>query len=817
MANYSDIRYEVTGTDVYSDITDLPLSGVDTGTQAFVSGSNRLYLWTGTGWYNIALINTNPSLSGANPTYNLNIDGSNTVVTLASTDPEGLPISFTVSHSGLGVGANAIATVTQSNNIFTFTPSTNTALAGTFTSTFTASDGVNVAVANSSFTLAFIVNNSHLTSALITSVGGNNADNNDFVDSSTNSHTITAAGNATQNTFSPYRHGGYSAKFDGTTSYFLTDDTSVIGTGDWTWEAWVRTTDTAGSLWMKYTGGNQADGINLVSGVVNTHTDVGQDSNNGSINIADGEWHYIVVERYNGTLKTFVDGTADSSVSNSENASRTGGWYIGRFGVSSIDWAGEIRDLRFSHNTAEYQGSFTSSDIPTETVTARASTTVILFTSYNMSEGGTATSMVSEPSGPYDYSEYASGDHGGSMYFDGTGDFLRVTNDNTAMDLTTSGSWTLEAWYRLEATNEGNNIVQRGGGSGSAWSGTDGVAYTLQTNGSAKMVWYWNTNGGNGAMTGATTMVVNRWYHIAISHNGTTTSMFINGVRDATSTPTYHQPSTRDIFNIGSACVGGSGASGYFNGSISQFRIVNGTAVYDPTQTTCTVPTSALTAITNTSLLLNGTNAGIIDKSQSVKTLTLNGDVKSSTTQTKYLSSSMYFDGTGDYISAPYSSLFDLGTQDFTVELWVNFSVASGNIPLVQLGQGGSSASTTGWTLLQHGTYGGLTWYRYNGSSETYYVKSWSPSTNTWYHVAVSRQGTDLRFFVNGTSIGTQANVSTSYNNINTSDDLWIGRNRTGNGSAYLQFNGYMSDIRITKGLARYTANFTPPTAALKG
>ena len=195
MANYSDIRYEVTGTDVYTAVSDLPLSGVDTGTQAFVSGTNRLYLWTGTGWYNIALINTNPSLSGAASSYSLSNEGANTVVTLSSTDPEGLPISFSVSHSGLGVGANAIATVTQSNNIFTFTPTTNTALGGTFTTTFTASDGVNVAVANSSFTLAFTVINSNYTTALITSVGTNNQVNNTFVDSSTNSHTITAVGN----------------------------------------------------------------------------------------------------------------------------------------------------------------------------------------------------------------------------------------------------------------------------------------------------------------------------------------------------------------------------------------------------------------------------------------------------------------------------------------------------------------------------------------------------------------------------------------------------------------------------------------------
>jgi len=121
------------GVTTYSALSDLPLSGQSTGKMAYVSGTNRLYLWAGSGWYNIALVNTDPSISGASSTYNLDTGGANTVVTLASSDPEGLPISFSLSTSGLGVGANAIATVTQSNNIFTFTPTTNTALEGTFT------------------------------------------------------------------------------------------------------------------------------------------------------------------------------------------------------------------------------------------------------------------------------------------------------------------------------------------------------------------------------------------------------------------------------------------------------------------------------------------------------------------------------------------------------------------------------------------------------------------------------------------------------------------------------------------------------------
>ena len=77
-------------TTVYATIDDLPLSGASTGDQAYVSGNNRLYIWNGTGWYNIALINTTPSISGALGTYALATDGTATTVTITATDPEGI-------------------------------------------------------------------------------------------------------------------------------------------------------------------------------------------------------------------------------------------------------------------------------------------------------------------------------------------------------------------------------------------------------------------------------------------------------------------------------------------------------------------------------------------------------------------------------------------------------------------------------------------------------------------------------------------------------------------------------------------------------
>jgi hypothetical protein len=138
----------------YSLMSELPLTGVAAGAQAFVSENNKLFLWTGTGWYNIALVNQTPSaISGANATYDLAIDGTPTVVTLNATDPEGFPLtwSYQVTTGALG----STATVAQADNVFTITPSTTEANAGTFALTFSASDGVNQSVASSDFSLAF--------------------------------------------------------------------------------------------------------------------------------------------------------------------------------------------------------------------------------------------------------------------------------------------------------------------------------------------------------------------------------------------------------------------------------------------------------------------------------------------------------------------------------------------------------------------------------------------------------------------------------------------------------------------------------------
>ena len=211
------------GVAVYATPDLLPLSGINSGEQAYVNSTNRLYINNGTGWYSIGLVNNNPSITsvqdasaGTTP-FTLATDGSATVITITSSDPEDVPLtySYAVTSGSLTNGGGATATVVQgtgaNTNKFTITPSATEAYGGTFELTFTTSDGINTATSANSFTLNFIttITNSKYTTLLATATG--TSDNNNITDTSTNNHSITVNGDTHAGTFSPYRSGGYSS------------------------------------------------------------------------------------------------------------------------------------------------------------------------------------------------------------------------------------------------------------------------------------------------------------------------------------------------------------------------------------------------------------------------------------------------------------------------------------------------------------------------------------------------------------------------------------------------------------------------------
>jgi len=239
---------------------------------------------------------------------------------------------------------------------------------------------------------------------------------------------------------------------------------------------------------------------------------------------------------------------------------------------------------------------------------------------------------------------------------------------------------------------------------------------------------------------------------------------------------------------------------------MSDFRLVKGTAVYT---SAFTPPTAPLTAITNTKLLLNMANGQAID-SAAQNNLTLIGGAKISNTQAKFGGTSLALDGSGDYAQIENSSSLNLGVGDFTIECWV-YTTETGQQCIVGATKG--TDGTGAWMLNLNYSSGPVRFFcRYNGGSVLdYQVGSGNFTTNSFKHLAVTRNGANLRVFIDGTQVGTTNTTLSTYAidpaTINAGTPYYIGRTTDGS----LEFAGHLDDLRVSK-MARYTANFTAPT-----
>ena len=202
----------------------------------------------------------------------------------------------------------------------------------------------------------------------------------------------------------------------------------------------------------------------------------------------------------------------------------------------------------------------------------------------------------------------------------------------------------------------------------------------------------------------------------------------------------------------------------------------------------------------------NGANGSttFTDNSPSPKTVTSNNGAAISTAQSKFGGGSGFFDGTDDYLSINYNSAFNFGTNSFTWESWIYPTNISG-IDGIYATSGGSGVNPKFVIHLNAGTpsihYNNLT----NGN-DIYTTATSTVSINTWTHLAFVRNGSNWTWYINGNSAGSGTNNT---NITFTSQPTYIGYG----GEAYFTpFNGYIDELRVTKGVARYTSNFTPPS-----
>jgi hypothetical protein len=208
------------------------------------------------------------------------------------------------------------------------------------------------------------------------------------------------------------------------------------------------------------------------------------------------------------------------------------------------------------------------------------------------------------------------------------------------------------------------------------------------------------------------------------------------------------------------------------------------------------------------SLLLHGGGSNgsttITDSSPTPKTVTANGNAQISTAQSKFGGTSIVFDGSGDYLSIPNNAAFNLQSTSFTIEAWVYLT--TNNTASNHCVASNYQNSNNGWSL-QTGSSGKMC---FNASGDGFDITGTTTlSINTWSHVAVSGSAGSIKLFINGIQEGSTYTGATSLNStaITTIGGLWAG-------GLFNTFFGYIDDLRITKGVDRYTSNFTPPTAA---
>jgi hypothetical protein len=223
----------------------------------------------------------------------------------------------------------------------------------------------------------------------------------------------------------------------------------------------------------------------------------------------------------------------------------------------------------------------------------------------------------------------------------------------------------------------------------------------------------------------------------------------------------------------------------------------------------------------NVSLLLHmdGSNGSttFTDSGPSARSVTRTGNVQISTTQSKFGGSSGYFDGTSDYLTVTDSNAFSFGADLFTIEFWFYVPPATTDRTLFVMPRIGGGWPTLIVFLTGSGNVGA--YCSTTGGSFAHYMNTASIGAvvaNTWNHFAYVRTGAggnDYRVFLNGTinspgDANYPSTVSTypSVNEIRISDAF----NSTFGVDSWL---GYIDELRITKGIARYTSNFTPPTA----
>jgi Concanavalin A-like lectin/glucanases superfamily len=765
---------------------------------------------------NVDTVSWNTPTNGQTLSVYQNVAMSN--VNLSTTDAAGYSVSYTANTlpTGITLSGNTIygtATVLGQN------PTTNL----TATAATTGRSSSIIVYWNISVTADTYYN---YTSLLLSGTGNNNANNNTFIDLSTNNYAVTATGNTIPGTFSPYGDNR-SIFFNGTSDYILYPTSSSYQfSGDFTVEGWFYPVSAPGGTNYTHFFDFRSSGSSTTGFTVGTYASNQVVVFSGSSQIITGNtsytapintWNHFAVNRTGTSMTLYLNGSSLGSITSSTNYS-DGRCYIGEYMGGGQYFNGYMSNLRIVNGTGLYPSAFTPANTP---LTAVANTTLLTLQSNRSIDTSIAnTQVLTTNGGTIQKFSPLPGTIVTPFYgtkFNGTSDYLSIPATSSPVF---SGNFTVECWYNSAKTTPGNySSIINNAFTSSPQTGT----WSLKVKGSTNVVEFTYYNGSSLVNIDGTSNVADgNWHHIAVSRVGTSVYLFVDGVLQTTSTIVSYQIGTTSATTL----IGyESRDTVYLSGYLSNLRLVNGQALYTgnftpPTSqlTTTAVGTSGAnvaSSFTGTTVLLTCQNSTFIDNSGgniviSAASTTVKPVPVSPFTptinNTPYNSSiyggSIYFDNTS-YLSIPSSSL-TFGTNSFTAECWV--------YPVAYTAT--YSAFIDNWIALSGSFVTGQWQFGMSGTGTLEFIYATGASTlttvatttviplNQWTHVAVSRNGNALELFINGVP-STYAALSVSNIGSNTSTSS-IGRQTTG--TSYL-FQGYMSDVRVVSNSTIYQAN----------
>lgn len=587
--------------------------------------------------------------------------------------------------------------------------------------------------------------------------------------------------------------------------------------GDFTMEAWVyRKTATLGTVMgnyrhrIGYRGGcmlqvTAAGALRFANGDQTTITIISTD---GQIPI--NTWTHVAISRNGTSWRLFVNGQMVANVTATATVPAVDGVYAGaagtvdegpfdfRIGYYPSDvsitapFDGYIDEVRYTKGVGRYNANFApagsafldigiNDDLNYPSVVllmhmdgANNGTTFIDEKGHAVTRSGTPVTSTATP-----LTGTAS-----AVFARSTPDYLSIA---ASTDFQFAGDFTIELTFQLTLAAITNNAII-----GNYVSNTTGHWY-LRFQGANSLAWYVN---GTGVIAGsAGTLVLGQTYRVAMVRSGSTCTLYLDGVALG-QTGTYS-----GVFGLSTLpiIVGARGTGAEPQSIIiDELRITNGVARYTGTYVPATTafPSTFDPDYSKVLLLLHGegANAGTAIVDQKGHTIT-NSGVTTSTAQFKVGKSSMLFNGSR--LIFPPTSDFAFGTGDFTVEGWFYQTSEAAYSTVLEIGD---ESSVNGVMFM----------LRPSGGGATLYCGSFSIATpcalNQWNHVAWVRQSGVLKIYVNGVANGSQAFT----NNLNSLTFVTVGGDQHYGGHANYLYKGHIDEMRVTSGLARYTANFTP-------